>query len=240
MHQRLNSAHSRKEEREWKKKLYSYFDCRISWWWCPGKCSAEPHGPSGPASSQQWPLDFERLCRTFKDITRRTAHCAPCMETQHWQVSGGNPGSQSFPKLLWQTERRGILLRPLEKVRRGKQAHCTHGGSEPFPVFQSPGWEERRCLFLFPQGGGRPVRWYFLLVSQSGEQSRLLILHYSPLLWGGPGELSDERRWSHSWGAELRVFLFYYFFYYYLFLIPPLLSSSQYLCVYKRRQRTQE
>lgn len=59
-----------------------------------------------------------------------------------------------------------------------------------------------RTLFRSAKKGGAPhVRWCSSWCSHSPERGRALLLHGSPLLGGGPGELSDERRWSHSWGA---------------------------------------
>lgn len=96
-------------------KLDSYFDCQISWWWYPGRCSAEPHGPSGLASSLRWPLGCERLCGTLNNITARAqfsnlcsrahdAHGAPGMDaTASGSAAGiwGPKFSQVWPQRKW-------------------------------------------------------------------------------------------------------------------------------------------
>lgn len=127
-----------------------------------------------------------------------------------WTLTGwgaGFPWGKVFPS--WSEWRRFSDGSPgaTEKTRvLEKEAHCTRGRSEPLSSLQIPGWAERWCLFLSPEGraAGQVI---FPPVSQSVEHSRPLILHYSPLLWSGLGELSDERHWSHSWGAVLRVFI---------------------------------
>ncbi len=222
------------------KKQWSYFDCRTSWWWCPGRCSAGPHGPSGPASSLLWPLYFERLCWSFNNIAPRLPSVSPqpsagcSLRSTHGDLTLTDCAAViQGPKFSQVGQRDGRLVRISSRKwgqeSRGKEAHCTHGRSESFPAssFQV---ERSEGVCVCPLRVGPPVRWYFFLVLLSVEHSRPLIVHSSPLPWRGLSKLSAERRWSHSWGAGLRV--------YYLVLISPPLSACRYLWLTVERGNT--
>ncbi|MED6270365.1 hypothetical protein CHARACLAT_009444 [Characodon lateralis] len=79
----------------------------------------------------------------------------------------------------------------------------THGEYEPLPASK------------VHAGSGAAVCFCPPMLSHPEERSGALILRLSPLLGGGLGEFSDERRWSW-WRCVAR-------FYYFSLTPPPLL-----------------
>ena len=129
---------------------WSYSDCRISWWWCPGRCSAERRGPSGPASSQRWPLDPGEtffFFLFFKCDHNPSARCC-------------NPNSKfTPPPRSSESERRRLLAGSPKESEDWRE--LGRGGSALYARSRSPASSvqvERRYLLSVPRwrtvGGG--------------------------------------------------------------------------------------
>lgn len=131
------------------------------------------------------PGETSRELYLYHSFRMHDAQCAPRMEPRHC-------AGPKFPQVWfgWTGGSCWVLRR---KWTVSQEAHCTRGGTEPSPAscFQV---ERSGGVCFSPRGGGLPGRWYFFLLSQSVGCSGPLLQHCSPLLWGGPGELSDERR----------------------------------------------
>lgn len=98
----------------------------------PGRC--------GPWTLRHFPGLLIRSHRgwVFKLRCAHGSHCAPQMDSPpHRQPIRG--GGQSFPGVQVGTGSwRGSPGVKLESS--GKEARCTHGGSDPLPAFKGPGW----------------------------------------------------------------------------------------------------
>lgn len=109
----------------------SYSDCRIFWWWCPRRCSAEPHGPCGPASL----LDLWRLQASF--ICFQSDAAFPNALFQRTSSESPPSSSTTTTSLVqeWQMMVPDLSAQKQKKPSRGSGA-CkqeAHGGPERLP-----------------------------------------------------------------------------------------------------------
>ncbi|KAK9528231.1 hypothetical protein VZT92_014714 [Zoarces viviparus] len=135
------------------------------------------------------------------------------------RLGGANPGVKVCANC---SGIRRLLVHQQERLRRvleTRRAVCCARRIWAVSSFHFPGFEERSEAvrpFLpslppsLPRGRAACQLMFPPVVSHSAEHSGPLILHYSPLLSSGSGELPDERRWSHSLGRGRRALLLFW------------------------------